>query len=580
MEFIGTGTLVFIVAVVLGTMAWVAVAHRQPSGLWWAAAGGLLALDGIITVAQQPAFLVPYAVDAVGPFVAWLAYRGATSFVGRPPDPWAARLALGSIAGWLALFHFGPPGTSLYASMAGTLPLVAATIFTLLRDGSSSIGRLVAASLALPVLLILAGPWTRRPMGERTPEIEVWLCSIIPIALLVTCALLERNLRSARQALEESNRKLRLAAQVGRLGVWSYERGARRPEWSSTMFEVFGMEPGQPEPPIEEQLGLVAEEDRNRYDEAVQETFRSGRVLDIEFGVMRRDGGLGRAVSRAQRMEVPGGGLAVIGSTVDVTEQRKAVHQLERYRNQLEEIVSQRTAELEASQQKLRNTERLASIGTLSAGLAHQVNNPVGSILAAADYAARCQGEADELEVLRQAVADIRSEAGRCGEIVRGMLQFASDRPTDKKVVALDPLLENLRRTLGRKSLEHGATLSLECQGASPLVAISTIEVEQALTNLIENAFQSGESGVSVTVRRTVEGERVRIEIQDDGCGISPEEIGRVLDPFYTSRLEAGGTGLGLSIAHGIAQEHGGDLQIESSPGGGTRVSFILPLAH
>ena len=80
-------------------------------------------------------------------------------------------------------------------------------------------------------------------------------------------------------------------------------------------------------------------------------------------------------------------------------------------------------------------------------------------------------------------------------------------------------------------------------------------------------------------MRRTVEGERVRITIRDDGCGISPEEIGRVLDPFYTSRLEAGGTGLGLSIAHGIAQEHGGDLQIESSPGGGTRVSFILPVA-
>jgi signal transduction histidine kinase len=284
--------------------------------------------------------------------------------------------------------------------------------------------------------------------------------------------------------------------------------------------------------------------------------------------------------ARGERIPSPDGVPVVVGTTLDITDSTRSIEELQRYRHQLEELVEQRTAELEESRQRLRHSERLASIGTLSAGLAHQVNNPVGSILAAASYARLCEGDPDEIATLRKGMLDIEAEARRCGEIVRGKLQFASDRPANKKQIAIDPLLESLRSVLRRSEAENAANLSVEYEGPSPLVLASAIELEQALANLIENAFQSRDSGSQVVLRRTTEHGQVRIEIRDDGRGITKEAVGHVLDPFYTSRLERGGTGLGLSVAHGVVRAHDGELRIESEVDVGTTVIVTLPLAR
>lgn len=157
------------------------------------------------------------------------------------------------------------------------------------------------------------------------------------------------------------------------------------------------------------------------------------------------------------------------------------------------------------------------------------------------------------------------------------MLRFASDRPTDKKVIPIDAILERTRHTLLRVVREREASLTLTLDDPSPRVCVSAIELEQAVTNIVENALQSKPKGAQVRIDRGATDHQVRITVSDDGCGIDGADLGHVLDPFFTSRLEQGGTGLGLSVAHGIALEHGGGLTLESEPGKGTTVTLTLP---
>ena len=264
---------------------------------------------------------------------------------------------------------------------------------------------------------------------------------------------------------------------------------------------------------------------------------------------------------------------------MDVTAQRTTLDELRAYRNELEALVEQRTSELSVSQRKLHHSERLASIGTLTAGLAHQVNNPVGAILAASEYANRCRDNPAEIEILRQGMKDISEEARHCGEIVRNMLRFASDRETDKKTLPIDTILMSAMKSVRRIRTALDVDFDLLTKGPSPLVNASSIEIEQALMNLIENAVQSRDQDLDIRITRETAGEVVRVIVRDNGRGIPSSDLGRVLDPFFTSRLAAGGTGLGLSVAHEIAREHGGDLTVESELGFGTTAVLSLPTA-
>ena len=147
-----------------------------------------------------------------------------------------------------------------------------------------------------------------------------------------------------------------------------------------------------------------------------------------------------------------------------------------------------------------------------------------------------------------------------------------------KKLVPIDPILDRVRGSMGRLAREREARITLDLTGGrGALVFASPIEIEQALTNVVENALQSRSRGAHVEIERRVEHDRVEIVIRDDGQGIQSGDLAHVLDPFFTSRLEAGGTGLGLSVAHGVAEDHGGTLSIESEPDRGTTVVLGFP---
>lgn len=555
----------------------VAIVKDEPAGLWWAAGSALLALDGYIIGHERPAALLPFTGNAAGPTIAWLGYRGAACYVERPVHSWSISAAVIATLGWFILSSLGQPALAEILTDTTNILLGFSGIALLVKGSASPLGRLVAIGYLLPILLVASTHWLRFSGLDTPAETELWTAAIFPFSLIVICALLERDTVRTRLALEETTRRLQLAARISGLGTWTYHRDQEELNWSEEMFEIYKVDPKEGATPFALQLRTLPQEQREEVSAAMNAALDSGQELNLNLKFNTSDGETRHVATRAQRYLRPDGSIVLVGSTYDLTKLRKAIEELECYRTQLQELVAKRTAERDASQNRLHQSQRLASLGTFSAGLAHQVNNPVGSILVAAEFSELCVDDSDEIVVLRRAISDIKNEARRCGEIVRGVLQFASDQPTKKTVVRVDSVLANVRVAMGGAARRANAKLEVECFGESPWINASQLEVEQAISNLIENAFQSRESGAAVKLLRYVDGKNVRIEIRDNGVGIPEESLERIRDPFFTTRLEAGGTGLGLSIAHGIVEEHGGSLSFESKVDIGTEATLSLP---
>lgn len=267
----------------------------------------------------------------------------------------------------------------------------------------------------------------------------------------------------------------------------------------------------------------------------------------------------------------------VVASFVDITRRRQTESELDRYRYQLEHLVRERTAQLEASQQQLRQSERLASIGTLAAGIAHEINNPLGLILLRLDDIRHSQNDAAAVESCLVAVAE---DVNRCARIVKGVLRFARRESSEKWRNDLNQIVRAAVELTGDYVRENGVRLELDLAGELPPILGNATELEQVVVNLVQNAVHAcaGEGRITLqTLRDTAD---VLLLVCDDGCGMTPEHRVRAFDPFFTTRFDQGGTGLGLSTCHGIVSDHGGSIDIDSQHGRGTMVTVRLPIAQ
>ena len=240
----------------------------------------------------------------------------------------------------------------------------------------------------------------------------------------------------------------------------------------------------------------------------------------------------------------------------------------------VDDVSEQRRAE-----QKIRESERLVAVGTLSAGIAHEINNPVGSILASAQYALMVMADPDGGEKVAESLRNIVAEARRCGQIVKSVLKFAREETTERWAADLNQIVGQARDHSLEMTRRYGATLDLALAPGLPAVLVNPTEMEQLLANLIRNALQAGGYGIHVAVRTEARDGQVHLSVVDDGPGMPPEIREQIFDPFFTTREASGGTGLGLSMVHGIVSGHGGQVSVHSEPGRGTEVRVELP-AH
>jgi PAS domain S-box-containing protein len=305
---------------------------------------------------------------------------------------------------------------------------------------------------------------------------------------------------------------------------------------------------------------------------AIREVFATGEPQRAEhrFGVSERE--FVHDVSFAPIRGEDGEVRSVLSVSRDVTDLKRAQSALIEHRYQLEALVEQRTAELERSHQELRRSERLAVIGTFAAGIAHQINNPVGGILLAAQFALETGVESPRVQ---EALRDIVKECERCGRVAHNILRFAREEAWDKAPADLNAVVRAAAEDVRGNGLDGGVTLELELGEPVPFVALNETAIREVVVNLIRNAVEAGSQRVVVRTQATSDG--ATVAVMDDGHGIAPHHRSRVFDPFYTTHRREGGTGLGLSIAHAIVVDHLGSFEVESEPGHGTTIKVNLP---
>lgn len=290
-----------------------------------------------------------------------------------------------------------------------------------------------------------------------------------------------------------------------------------------------------------------------------------------------------------------------VGVCVDLQEVVAAREALARINDELELRVTERTAALrqanarlatemerrEAMQAKLVQSQKLEAIGTLTSGIAHDFNNAIAAIAGGFSLIERRTADPRLLEITRHGI----NASERVSALIRQLLAFARRQVLEPKIVDLRDLFSE-SETLLRRAIGVGVSLTVDCPDRLPLVRIDPVQLEMALINLAANSCDAMPDGgtLRVTVRACPaqeagrppelgDADAVLIAVADTGCGIPPELLQRVVEPFFTTKPAAKGTGLGLAMVHGFVHQSGGTLRIESRLGEGTTVLLYLPQA-
>ncbi len=232
------------------------------------------------------------------------------------------------------------------------------------------------------------------------------------------------------------------------------------------------------------------------------------------------------------------------------------------------------------SEEQALEAERLAYLGTLASGLAHEIRNPLNSLSLNMQMLEEEAGEQSSGSSRQRLLSLTRSELGRLERLATDFLTYARPRPLELEEVRAVELLERVLGVLAGEIETRGAEVKIEDRSAGAGVRVDRHQINQLLLNLTQNALAAGEAGprptrIRLTARRR--GQRVALEVTDNGTGIPAAEQDRIFDLFYSTKK--GGTGLGLAIVQRIARAHGAELEVVSTVGQGTTVRLLLPLA-
>jgi len=261
---------------------------------------------------------------------------------------------------------------------------------------------------------------------------------------------------------------------------------------------------------------------------------------------------------------------------------RRAQRELVELNRALERRVEERTSDLKAAQAALVQSEKLSSLGRLSASIAHEINNPLAGILTFSKVITRELEQAVPDEGRRKglvkSLALVQRETERCTAIVRNLLDFARERPLELKEVDLVAVVREGLELVGHQIAIQGHALSRDLPPVPPVRA-DFGQLRQAIVNVALNACEAMQKPgrLSIATRAAEGGRAVEVSIADTGPGISPEHLPHVFDPFFSTKQK--GTGLGLSVVYGIIQRHGGTVEVKSEAGQGTCFTIRLPAA-
>ena len=233
--------------------------------------------------------------------------------------------------------------------------------------------------------------------------------------------------------------------------------------------------------------------------------------------------------------------------------------------------------QLKESQEQLLRAEKLTSLGQLAASIAHEINNPLAGVLVYTQLLSKkVTRDAFKKEEALGYLSKMESEVGRCSRIIRNLLDFARQTEPMLRLVDVNQVIEQVLAMVGHQAQLQNVEVVKEFSPSLPKVTADFDQLQQIFTNLTLNAIQAMPEGGRLTLRSSAVDGEVRVDVQDTGCGIAKENMGKLFTPFFTTKVKGKGVGLGLAVVHGIIERHKGKIKVQSEVGKGTTFSVYL----
>ncbi len=266
---------------------------------------------------------------------------------------------------------------------------------------------------------------------------------------------------------------------------------------------------------------------------------------------------------------------------------RLAMDEINQFTAKLEGKVAERTEELRAAHQKLRQSDRLASLGQLAASVAHEINNPISGVLNLSMLMQRILKDdgipQERIPEFRKYLGQVVQETSRVGRIVSDLLSFSRRSKAQRAPADLNRIVKTTLSLTSHKFKLAGVTVDMDLAEDLPAVHCDSSQIQQVVLNLVLNGAEATPSRtdrrLAVRTRRGRDGASVMLTIEDNGEGVRPENLSRIFDPFFTTKPEGKGVGLGLAVSYGIVEAHGGDIAVTSKPGEGAAFTVTLPVS-
>jgi len=260
-----------------------------------------------------------------------------------------------------------------------------------------------------------------------------------------------------------------------------------------------------------------------------------------------------------------------------------ATSELQNWSRQLEYKVKKKSEELSEMQKELIHVERIASLGKLSSSVAHEINNPLSGILTYTKLVQRQLNmpklNESKIESMLKYLRVIEKETKRCGEIVNSLLEFSRKDQQDFKTNHLHKILNEAFSLMAHKFKIANISFLTDFSAKQDLIHCSENQIKQACVAILMNAYEAVvDNGEILMKTNNPNDDLIKIEISDNGVGISQEDISHIFEPFFSAKEKANGIGLGLAIVHGIVQNHKGKIEVSSKLGEGTTFSITLPV--
>ncbi len=421
--------------------------------------------------------------------------------------------------------------------------------------------------------------------------------------------------KRAEALLRASEERLQLSQSAAAVGTWEWDLVSGIAQCSNSYFSIFGLPHTSSPLTYPEWLNHVHPEDREQAAADIQQVKNTQADYRAVYRIIRSDGSVRWLESKARvRRDANGSPLSMLGAVIDITERKQLEEQLVAQYEHVSGINAQlieSNKQLEQAQMQLLQSEKMAAIGLLAAGVAHEINNPIGyvssnlgtlekylaDIFVVLDKYAEVEAllesghpllqELNRLkakvnigyvrEDTRALIAESHQGLGRVKDIVLDLRDFSHSSSEEEWVWA--DVHQGLESTLNVVWNE----LKYKCEvvkeyGNLPQIYCLPSQLNQVFMNLLVNAAQAIQEHGTITIRTGQEGDRIWVEVGDTGSGIRPEIIPRLFDPFFTTKPVGKGTGLGLSVSFKIIEKHRGRIEVRSEEGKGATFRVILPV--